>query len=231
MERGWSTPYGYSALALQRVWNYMHSVLGVRAPVSANTFPSHALAGYGPFPYNSMALVAGHSTGKGALVFNTKPDPRAYLATAARTVRDFEEATTLMRAGHDFHHVALVEDPEALLDPSETTPTQNGEQGAAIVGFAPERIVIATTSTVPALLVLAEPWFPGWTARVNGVPAPCMPVNAWMRATPVPAGRSEVVMTFRSTYLLWGMLISLAALVVVSGLLIFSRPSEIDAAR
>jgi hypothetical protein len=226
MERGWSTPYGYSALALERVWNHMHGVLGVRPPVSANTFPSLALDRHGPFPYSSMALVAGEAQRTGTLVINRAPDPRAYLTPSVRMVPDFVQATALMRRGHDFHSVALVEGPVELPHEPGNLLASEQEQGrAAIVHFAPEKIEITTKSTLPALLVLAEPWFPGWTARVNGVLEPCIPANAWMRAVVVPAGRSEVVMTFRSTYLLWGLLISLVALVVVLGLLIFPRPS------
>ena len=220
MEQGWSTPYGFSALALRRVWDHMHQVLDVRPPIGANTFPSYGITSYGPLPYNSMALVAGHTGRAGALVFNSKPDPRAYLATAARTVRDFGEATSLMRAGHDFHRVALVEEPSGLLDLPPAPPDLSDEQTATITTFAPERIIITASSKLPALLVLAEPWFPGWEAVVNGVATPCLPANGWMRAVRVPAGSSEVVMTFHSTYLRAGAVISVAALMIALGLLL-----------
>ena len=36
--------------------------------------------------------------------------------------------------------------------------------------------------------MLAEPWYPGWTAEVNGHTAAVIPANGWMRAVPVPAG-------------------------------------------
>jgi hypothetical protein len=214
MERGWSTPYGYSALALRRVWSHLHGVLGVPAPVSANTFPSYAIERYGAFPYDSMALVLGSRGRGGTPLFNPRPDPRAYLVTAARRVRDSEEATAWMRGGHDFHRTALVEGAVGLPDaPGLGLESQADEAHATIVHFAPERIVVATKSAAPALLVLAEPWYPGWSARVNGTPAPCLPVNAWMRGVSVPAGTSEVVVTFQSTYLLPGLLISVVALI------------------
>lgn len=62
-----------------------------------------------------------------------------------------------------------------------------------------------------------------WTARVNGAPALCLPANVWMRAVPVSAGGSEVVLTFRSTYLLPCTAISLAALAVIAALLACRR--------
>ncbi|MBN2576181.1 MAG: YfhO family protein [Deltaproteobacteria bacterium] len=213
--RGWSSPAGYSALAPGRVWRHMHNVLGVAPPFVINTFPSLALDAFGPFPYDSMALVVGTAPRSRQLVLRDKADPRAYVATAARPVRDDEAATALMRAGHDFHAIALVEAPLPLpSQPSAATAK------ATITHYAPERISVAVESPVAGLLVLAEPWFPGWSAQVNGAAAPCIPANAWMRAVPVPAGRSEVVLTFRSTYLAAGAAISLAALVVIVGLLL-----------
>jgi hypothetical protein len=210
MQLGWSSPYGYVSLTLGRVWNYMHDALGVVAPVERNTFPSTEIAKFGPFPYHSMALVLGVDPQTHHLAFNTAPDRRAYLTGASRLVRDSHEATALMRAGHDFHRIALVEQPLALPD---TIPPQEGR--ATITRFEAERIAITVESAAPSLLVLSEPWYPGWTARVNGTSAPCIPANAWMRAVRVPAGKSQVEMTFHSTYLLLGSVISLAALALV----------------
>jgi Predicted membrane protein len=189
----------------------------VPAPFAANPFPSRALAAFGPFPYDSMALVIGVNPRTRRLAFNPRPDPRAYLASSVRLVRDDDEATTLMRERHDFHDVALVEQPLPL--PAQAPPIDGH---AAITHFEPERISIAVESSAPALLVLAEPWFPGWSARVNGSVAPCIPANAWMRAVLVPAGKSQVEMTFHSTYLVPGAVISLVALALIV-LLLFRR--------
>jgi hypothetical protein len=219
MTGGWSSVEGYSALAPGRVWRHMHEVLGISPPFRVNTFPSLEIAERGPFPYQSMAMVIGIDPRSKQVVYNPSPDPRAYLVTAGKQVRDDREATRLMREGHDFHAVALVEQPVGLPD----VPTAV-EGGATITSFAPERIVVGVTSPVPALLVLAEPWFPGWSAEVNGTQAPCIPANAWMRAVPVPVGKSEVVLTFRSTYLARGAALSVLALAIIAALMFRRRP-------
>ena len=211
MTRGWSSPYGYSALAPGRVWRYMHSALGLAIPSRANTFPAGELAAFGPMPYNSMSLVMGEDPHTGYFYRNPAPDPRAYLATSARRVRDDVEATALMRGGHDFRATPLVE--QALELPTQPVVVAGS---AVITQFAPERITVAVESAVPGVLVLAEPWFPGWAARVNGEVAPCIPANAWMRAVPVPAGQTQVVLGFRSTYLPWGAALTLGALAVLA---------------
>jgi hypothetical protein len=220
MTFGWSAAQGYSALAPGRVWRHLHGAVGVEPPFANNTFPSTELSAFGPFPYRSMGLVIGVDPRNEQVVYNPRPDPRAYLVGQVLQVRDDVEATALMRQGHDFHSVALVEQPVSLpgapLDPSAR---------ATITDFAPERVVIAVESQSPALLVLAEPWFPGWSASVNGVAAPCLPANAWMRAVAIPEGKSEVVFVFRSTYLARGAAVSLLGLVAIAGLLARSRRS------
>jgi hypothetical protein len=217
MQQGWSSPFGYASLNLGRVWNYMHDTLGVVPPIEHNTFPSLELARFGPIPYPSMALVMGADPRAKRLMFSPRPDARVYLVGASRMVRDAREATELMRVGHDFHKVALVEQAIAL-------PGHAVSDGrATITRFEPERISIAVESPSPALLVLAEPWYPGWEARVNHSAAPCVPANAWMRAVPVPAGTSQVEITFHSTYLLPGALISLATLVGILWMLFRRR--------
>lgn len=215
MVRGWSAVQGYSALAPGRVWRHIHAVLGVSVPVGANTFPSADLASFGPFPYQSMALTIGVDPRTQQVVYNRNPDPRVYLVGSVRHVRDDREATELMRQGHDFHTTALV---EAAVELPAAVPAPEAQ--ATITRFEPERIVVQAQSRTPALLVLAEPWFPGWSAEVNGRAAPCLPANAWMRAVPVPAGASEVVLRFRSTRLPYGAALSLLGLVLVGALLV-----------
>jgi hypothetical protein len=215
MVQGWSTPYGYSALAPARVWKYMHEAIGLFPPMDANTFPSLLLARRGPFPYRSMSLVAGVDPRTLHLAIERNPDPRAYLATGARLVANVDEAIRLMREGHDFHRVALVERPLAL--PAQA---QEVSATAAITDFQPEHIEIDVETPVPALLVVGETWFPGWQAEVNGARADCVPTNAWMRGVPVPAGKHHVVLRFHSTYLLAGAAISLAALAAILTLLV-----------
>jgi uncharacterized membrane protein YfhO len=118
-----------------------------------------------------------------------------------------------MREGHDFHRVALIEAPvEPSLPP---TPAAGAPPRAEIETFEAERIVVRTESAVPGVLVLAEPWYPGWEATVDERPAACVPANAWMRAVPVPPGRHQVVLRFRSRRLVPGVALSVGALLVL----------------
>jgi hypothetical protein len=60
-------------------------------------------------------------------------------------------------------------------------------------------------------LVLHEAWYPGWQATVNGQAAPVYRANILFRAVPVPAGVSEVTLTFRPALWFAALLAGLAA--------------------
>lgn len=71
---------------------------------------------------------------------------------------------------------------------------------------------LTVDAPVPGLLVVMDPWFPGWRAEVDGQRAPVLRANYAFMAIPVPAGRHEVVLRYRPTTLLPGLACVLAVL-------------------
>ncbi|MFH1765448.1 MAG: hypothetical protein ABIF09_14765, partial [Gemmatimonadota bacterium] len=88
---------------------------------------------------------------------------------------------------------------------------------------SPNRLRLQVRSESPALLVLADNWYPAWKAVVRGEEAPVLRANHTLRAVPVPSGESEVVIFFDSGTLRGPFLMSLASLALVCGVL-FIRP-------
>ena len=78
--------------------------------------------------------------------------------------------------------------------------------------FGAERIRLFAESPDPALLVLLDRWYPGWTATVNGVEVPILRANGVFRAVEIPAGSSEVVFRFVPRSLRLGGVLSLLGL-------------------
>ncbi len=74
-----------------------------------------------------------------------------------------------------------------------------------------------------AWLIVADTFYPGWTARVNGADAPIYPANLAFRAVQVPPGESIVVMTYSPGWIAPGALVSVIALI---GLLLISRLND-----
>jgi hypothetical protein len=193
MLTGFSTFNGYVSLHLARVWEYIHLAAGLPPPPTMITFPDVQIFYRDPFIYPSMNLVAGFDTRAEHVRLNPMPDPRAYLCFNAERVHDWHEVIRRMVDGHDFHRTALVEVPLQALG-------VEGRGTVKIVGFENEKVDLQTEADAPAIMVLAEAWYPGWEAEVNGRPANAFPVNGWMRGVAVPAGKAEVTWRYRSRY-------------------------------
>lgn len=75
---------------------------------------------------------------------------------------------------------------------------------------------VATDSKGPRLLVLSELWTVGVRATVDGRPAEAAPADMALVGVPVPAGRHEVIVTWKTPGSLVGAFISLACAVLVA---------------
>ncbi|HXQ79755.1 MAG TPA: YfhO family protein [Opitutaceae bacterium] len=198
---------GYETLSLGRVWNYLHLAAGADPSQPFSTVPDGRIFNVAP-GLRAFSLSASLALGSSRIKTDRQPDPRAYLATRMRIVADSRAAIQAMVSGEDFHGAALVESPYAGAfgpDPSKRAGT------AAVARFALNAVDVEVASPGPAILVLAEAWYPGWSAQIDGRAVPCEPVNGWMRGVPVPAGKSVVRMHFHQNGLLAGLVASAAA--------------------
>jgi hypothetical protein len=144
--------------------------------------------------------------------------PRAYTVTHWKPVRTEQEALAALRAGYDFRSSVLLEvSSEGLGDPEEPARHQPALP-ATIVRYTPNRVVIEATTEQPSVLVLADTYFPGWEATVDGQPAPVWPANALLRGVPLPApGTHLVEFRFRPRSVLIGGGVSLISLAILVG--------------
>ncbi len=91
-----------------------------------------------------------------------------------------------------------------------------GEVSALDLGL--DRVTLEATLERPGLVVLLEAWDPGWTATVDGVPAPVLRANLVFRAVPVPAGRHRVEMRYRPREVVHGLVLSALAMTALVAL-------------
>ena len=216
MKYGFSSVTSYGSLNLMRVWAYLNLGAGLQVDFFQGTFLPDEAYHAGPFPFPGMNIAVGGLGGTSKLFFNAHPGERAYLVHAWKQVPDWTSALQQMVGNHsDPTTVALLEAPaegpvSAAGDPSRDE--------AAIDAFHRNSIELHVRSSVPALLVVAEAWYPGWRATVNGVPAEVLPANVWMRAVRVPAGESQIEMRYVEPSLARGAEISLCALLVLGAI-------------
>ena len=114
---------------------------------------------------------------------------------------------------------------EVVLSEEPPIPLSGGPVEGEVrwVEKGPNRLQLLVRSDSPALLVLADNWYPAWKAVVRGEEAPVLRANHSLRAVPVPSGESEVELFFDAGTLRGPFLISLASLALVCGA-VFVRP-------
>jgi uncharacterized membrane protein YfhO len=74
--------------------------------------------------------------------------------------------------------------------------------------------------------VLADTWYPGWQATVDGVPTEILRANHAFRAVRLEAGEHTVEMAYRPPVVLVGGAVSLTALILLVAGLLLARKRE-----
>ncbi|HQK77258.1 MAG TPA: hypothetical protein PKZ25_13780, partial [Candidatus Hydrogenedentes bacterium] len=73
----------------------------------------------------------------------------------------------------------------------------------------------------PGVLYLADTWYPGWNARINGKPAAIFPIDGLFRGIHVPEGTSTVEMTYEPRSLVIGGWTSLCGGALTAGFILY----------
>ncbi|HET7274314.1 MAG TPA: YfhO family protein [Longimicrobiaceae bacterium] len=160
-----------------------------------------------------------------ALIYeNLNALPRAYLVSDVIVAEEPDGAIPLMQAaGFDPRTTAVVYD--SLGAPLPSSPLQGG---AEVIEHDPDRVVIRANANRPAFLVLADNFYQGWTARIDGEEVPVYRANHTFRGVRIPAGDHEIVFTFEPTDLYLGFKISGAVLLLmlITGATVIIRRSR-----
>jgi hypothetical protein len=150
--------------------------------------------------------------------------PRAYVVYRALRAAD-ETAAARAVADPSFRpsHVAVVEPADG--DPAPGVPAPVAGETAhdpdtleQLVRVTPMSLDVEVQLPRAGVLVVGEPWYPGWGATVDGRPAPLMRVDYALRGVALPPGRHVVAMTLESPPLARGATVSLLALAAVAAL-------------
>jgi hypothetical protein len=100
--------------------------------------------------------------------------------------------------------------------PAADAPARGGP--ARIVHDDESSVEVEASLEADGLLVLADTYFSGWRATVDGTPAPIVPVNHLFRGVAVPAGQHRVRFEYRPWQVPAGLAVSGLALLVLLGL-------------
>jgi len=154
--------------------------------------------------------------------------PEAFVVHRARVVADPETrlAALLDPAFDPRVEVILSEPPPQLLAMDLNAATQTST--ASVVREGPNRVVVQANAAQPGYLVLADIYYPGWQATVDGKPTDILAANHAFRAVELAAGEHTVVFEYTPLSFRAGAWITLgAALLLAATMLLSGRRARI----
>jgi hypothetical protein len=105
--------------------------------------------------------------------------------------------------------MVTVEPTPYPLPPSAAT---HAPHPATVTARGPNRTELKVSAEAPGLLMVMDPWFPGWSAEVDGKAAPVLRADYAFMAVPVPEGSHRVVLRYVPATLWTGLACVLAVL-------------------
>jgi hypothetical protein len=147
-----------------------------------------------------------------------RPRPIAYLADRVVHERDPDRALALLAQDPE---VTIVAPETGVPATMETAPPSR--ESVRWLELAAGRAELALTTDRPALLVVNQTYFDGWSARVDGAPTTILRVNAVVQGLWLDAGSHRIEMTYAPPGLRAGLAASVATLVLIALLLARAR--------
>lgn len=159
---------------------------------------------------------------------NTRVLPRAFLVTQARSYENRSDLLNALKAFDPTQEV-LLESPsplsrnEGAILPSPTGRgvggegrVTGGEGRVTFEKYTGSEVIIKANAAEPAYLVLADSFFPGWIAQIDGQDAPIYRADGNFRAVRVPAGEHTVRFKYSPISFRVGAVMSLIAAIAVA---------------
>jgi hypothetical protein len=154
-----------------------------------------------------------------AFVYRVRGAARArFVRSASVVATDADAARRMLDPSFDPNREILLEGaPASLQTGGVTAAGPVADVLPAITLEDPRQVVIDATAPSDGFLLLADTFYPGWTATVDGVPAPIYRANVSTRGIALPKGRHDVRFFYDPPGFVRGAWISVIALVSLVG--------------
>ncbi|HTP26516.1 MAG TPA: YfhO family protein [Anaeromyxobacteraceae bacterium] len=146
--------------------------------------------------------------------------PRVFWTGGIVRAPDTDVAAPMLAAASGT--LALLAD-DGSLDSFPASGEPSGPIAADSVVLHGDRVEASLTVPRAGLAVVLEPWFPGWTATVDGSPVLIARADFAFMAVPVPAGRHALRLSYSPTQLARGTWLASGALALLSSVLALRR--------
>jgi hypothetical protein len=162
-------------------------------------------------PLNQARASAG-----GAYIHPVPGSARVRVVRGSVLARDNQHARGVLSSpGFDPDRMVVLHETEARVRATEPARPVSGSS-ARIVAERGDELVIRANAPEGGFLVVADTFYPGWTAQVDGAPARIERANLSVRAVALPRGEHEVRFQYRPTALRRGAVISALAWLVIA---------------
>ncbi|MBN2311791.1 MAG: YfhO family protein [Candidatus Hydrogenedentes bacterium] len=159
----------------------------------------------GPFAAVRPLLRVQHVFASGAVLFeDLASKPRIWMAYDGRPVADFNP---------DELDSGLPPLMERIRIPDDKGPPR--PMGELVASESNTRLQIRLDAPRSGVLVVADSWYPGWRASVDGQEAAIGVVDGVFRGIPLEEGEHEVVFRYEPGSFKAGLIVSLAAAIVI----------------
>lgn len=168
------------------------------------------------FPTAATAPVPPPQAAGSVHVYPIAGAARVRVVAAARHVGNNEDAAVrLLDEAFDPDREVLLHDAPPTIAPtvSEGTPLASATGGRArIVSESAREVVVDAATDTDAFLVLADSFYPGWVAQIDGHRVPLYRANVSVRGLQLPKGQHSVRFVYEARSYVQGLTVSAVAL-------------------
>jgi hypothetical protein len=149
----------------------------------------------------------------------TAAAPMGWVVHEARSAQAAVSRELVENGSIDPFEVALI-DRDSELD---GTVQSDGNDAVTVLEAEPEIMRYQVSTTAPGMLVTSEVAYPAWKAYVDGEPVEIATAFGLLRAIEIPAGIHEIEFRFESPNEVWGMALTIVAVLAAGVLLAWNR--------
>ena len=144
--------------------------------------------------------------------------PHAFLIGEYRVIKDSEKIKELMfSTNFDLRKEAILESDPGIVK------TQGNMGEAKIVSYKSNNIAISVNAREKSLLFLAENYYPGWHATIDGKNTPILRADYVFRAIPVEEGQHMISFYYEPWSFKLGVYISIGGMITILLFTLISR--------
>jgi hypothetical protein len=232
LRNGWEGTMGYGPMSISRVRDLLEGtqrdeVVKLGAMDGDATFPAAdprsrlwpllatpIVISDRSFPTFPRFLVGKREWENRMVGYNVPALPRVFWTGSWEVAPDAEVTGPLLRAAAGDR--AVLAEPPVGLPPPGPPHGPVAAEGIRVDGPSLEARVIAPRD---GLAVILDPFYPGWTATLDGKPVPILRADFAFQAVPVPAGTHELRLTYRNRWVPLGAAVSAGTLLLLVGAL------------